>query len=596
MQRPAKHLKLRTSLIMSNNTQENDDVVKAVHYDASLITAIEEKWRRRWVAENTFSTPDPLPDDKTFYCLDMFPYPSGEGLHVGHPIGFIASDIVSRYKRMKGYNVLHPMGWDAFGLPAERHAMKTGEHPSETVKRNASNYRKQMDLIGLSFDWDRSFSTTDPSYYRWTQMMFLRLYDSWFDSERQAARPISELPLPERLKSAPLIEAEKYRDEHRLVYFDGAVVNFCPELGCVMANEEVMADGRTEHGYEVVRRALTQVKMRISAFAERLLGGLETLDWPEAIKEQQRSWIGRSTGAKIDFALDGRDDALSVFTTCPETIFGVTFLALAPEHPLVLEITKPPQRQQVEEYVRSSLQRGELARKQQEEKTGVPTGSTAINPLTGERAPIYVADYVLMETGTGAVMGVPSHDERDFLFAKKYSLKVSPVFAPDGEPARSEVISGERFWEGQGLALPNPSNVFNDLDLEGVNRIKCAEKVVSFLEFKGVGEKSIQYRIRDWIFARQRYWGEPIPLIHWEDGTTTTVPDSELPVELPDLVDYSADESGEPPLSRAIEWKTVIDKDSGKSGTRELSTMPQWAGSCSVPSPIHGPEEQYMPG
>ncbi|NEP56215.1 MAG: leucine--tRNA ligase [Symploca sp. SIO2G7] len=555
---------------------------------------VEKKWRYRWEQEKCFATREPVAGEETFYCLDMFPYPSGDGLHVGHPVGFIASDVVARMKRMKGVNVLHPMGWDAFGLPAERHAMKTGRHPAETVRENAANYKRQMDMIGLSFDWDRSFSTTDTSYYRWTQMMFVQLYHAWFDKEKQKARPISELPIPPELENADKTAIEAYRDNYRLAYFDETMVNFCPTLGCVVANEEVMADGRTEQGFEVIRQKQRQLMMRISAFAERLLDGLDDLDWPEAIKEQQRTWIGRSEGFKINFPFS-ESDFITIFTTCPETISGVTFLALAPEHPLIKEITSPEHETEVTAYVANALQKGDLLRKQQSDKTGVFTGSYATNPLTNEKHPIFIADYVLMESGTGAVMGVPAHDERDFLFAQAYKLPIKPVFIPQDAKKACAIKAGETFWVGPGIALPNEAPIFEKLGLEGLDRKTFSKAITNYLVKDGKAKASIQYRIRDWIFSRQRYWGEPIPLIHWEDGETTTVPEEDLPVILPELSDYIASESGDPPLARAASWLNVVDPKTGRKGQREVLTMPQWAGSCWYPLRFIDPHNSQEP-
>ena len=550
-------------------------------YTTDVVREVETKWRERWLSEKTFRTEDPKPGDDTFFCLDMFPYPSGDGLHVGHPVGFIASDVVSRFKRMKGFNVLHPMGWDAFGLPAERHAMKTGQHPSETVRKNAANYRRQMQLIGLSYDWDREVSTTDPEFYKITQQMFLDLYEAWFDPETQSAKHIDALPIPDDVAQQGDAAIRAFRDDHRLAYYDEAMVNFCPELGTVVANEEVMADGRTEQGYEVVRRMQRQVMMRISCFAERLISGLEKLDWPQAIKEMQRNWIGRSTGHKITFQTESGAD-ITVFTTRADTLPGTTFLVLAPEHPLVAELTTDAQRAEVDAYVHAALQKSDLMRKQGAEKTGAALGAFAHNPLTGERVPIFVSDYVLFDTGTGAVMGVPAHDARDFDFAKLYDLPVIAIHAPDGEN-HEEVAAGRMVWTGDGTSLSFDLDCYRDLELAGLPTSEFMTKFCDYLVDAGLAEISIQYRIRDWIFSRQRYWGEPIPLIHWEDGTVEPMDRAQLPVIIPTLDDYRPSPDGQPPLARATDWVKVTDPATGRTGERETLTMPQWAGSCWYP-------------
>lgn len=549
-----------------------------VPYDIDLVRKVEEKWRETWRLQGTFRTRDPSAEDPTFYCLDMFPYPSGDGLHVGHPVGYIASDILSRYKRMKGFNVLHPMGWDAFGLPAERHAMKTGQDPAETVRKNAKTYRRQMQSIGLSYDWEREFSTTDPSFYKFTQSMFIDLFEAWFDPDAQCARHIDTLPIPDDVRANGKKAVAGYKDDHRLAYYDEALVNFCPDLGSVVANEEVMADGRTEQGYKVVRRKQRQVMMRISAFAERLLSGLEDLDWPQSIKEMQRNWIGRSVGHIVTFEADG-GKGISAFTTRAETLPGVTYLALAPEHPLVETLTTNEHRSDVTEYVNAALQKSELARQQSSEKSGVATGAVARNPLTGDDVPVYVADYVLAESGTGAVMGVPAHDPRDFDFARLMSLPVVPVILPEG-PENTAVSSGNKVWTGPGIAAPFDLKPYNDLDLSGQASEVFASTLCKYLVEGGIAQERVTYRIRDWIFSRQRYWGEPIPLIHWSDGTVEPATKDSLPIQLPALNDFRPSPDGTPPLSRATEWVQVNDKDGTRKGLRETLTMPQWAGSC----------------
>jgi leucyl-tRNA synthetase len=568
-----------------NNRDEFEipPVIEGTDYDHEMIQTIENKWRSFWYGSNVFRTPDPKRGQKTFYCLDMFPYPSGYGLHVGHPVGYMASDIVSRYKRMCGFNVLHPMGWDAFGLPTERYAIKTGALPTETTKRNAENFKKQMNLMGLSFDWSRELSTTDPDYYQWTQLIFLRLYNAWFDTNQQKARPIEELPIPVDVVRQGELAIEAYKNQFRLVYYADSVVNWCPELNTVVANEEVMSDGRTEHGYEVVRKPMRQVMMRITAYSERLLAGLEKLEWPDSIKEQQRNWIGKTVGVEAKFCNKLDDFELTVFTTRPDTIFGVTFMVIAPEHEILKSIVKTEYQQAVSEYIQRTAQLGELARKQSSEKSGVFTGSYVQNPLTHEAIPIFVADYVLMNYGTGVVMGVPAHDQRDFDFAKKYKLQIKPVFAPLEDDQRQQVLAGEIPWVSDAPALDLDGEVFRTLALKGESTGSVAQKVTEYLKSIGAGHVVQNYRMRDWVFARQRYWGEPIPLIHWEDGTTSSLPEEELPLILPLLSDYKPVGEGLSALARAEDWVNVVDPKTGKKGKREISTMPQWAGSCWYP-------------
>ncbi|KZL05063.1 leucine--tRNA ligase [Pseudovibrio sp. Ad26] len=565
-------------MLKHNHSSKSSKVRK---YDIEHIRDIEAKWRKIWSDKKTYRTPDPSSKDKTFYCLDMFPYPSGDGLHVGHPVGFITSDIIARFKRMKGFNVLHPMGWDAFGLPAERHAMKTGMHPAETVAKNSENYRRQMDLIGLSFDWDRAFSTTDPDYYKFTQEMFIDLYEAWFNPDTQKTEHISTLLIPDEVQVKGPKAVQNYQNSYRLAYYDDAMVNYCPELGTVVANEEVMHDGRTEQGYEVVRKMQRQVMMRINSFAERLISGLEDLDWPEPIKEMQRNWIGRSSGYKIAF-LTETGEKISVYTTRADTLPGTTFLALAPEHKLVDKITTIEHREAVNNYVRSSLQKSELSRKQSSKKTGIRTGASAINPLTGKRIPIFVSNYVLMESGTGAVMGVPAHDTRDFDFARTVDIPIAPVIAPEGDSYKS-VADGDQVWTGSGKALEFDLDCYKKLGLTGLPSDEFSQKLCSYLCQNGIAESSTQYRIRDWIFSRQRYWGEPIPLIHWDDGSIEPVSKTDLPLELPLLENYQPQSDGEPPLARATQWVNVDDPVMALQGKRETLTMPQWAGSCWYP-------------
>lgn len=488
---------------------------------------IEKKWQRYWDEHKTFKTTEDK-DKKNYYALDMFPYPSGQGLHVGHPEGYTATDIISRMKRMQGYNVLHPMGWDAFGLPAEQYALNTGNSPREFTKKNINNFRRQIKSLGLSYDWDREVNTTDSAYYKWTQWIFEQLYKRGLAYE-------AEIP-----------------------------VNWSPDLGTVVANEEVI-DGKTERGgFPVIRKPMRQWVLKITAYADRLIDDLEDLDWPEAIKEQQRNWIGRSVGATIDFKVDGQDEQLEVFTTRPDTLFGASAITIAPEHELVASLTTPEQKAAVEAYVeeishKSDLERTDLAK----EKTGVFTGSYAINPVNGEKLPIWLADYVLASYGTGAVMVSAAHDPRDWEFAKKYDLPIIPVIA--GGDVEKEVYTGE-------------GEYINSDFLNGLTKEEAIGTMINWLKEHGVGDKKVNYRLRDWTFSRQRYWGEPIPVIHWEDGETTLVPEDELPLLLPKSNDIKPSGTGESPLANLEDWVNVVDEN-GRKGKRETNTMPQWAGS-----------------
>jgi leucyl-tRNA synthetase len=555
--------------------------------------AVDSKWRKLWRDRNTFAARDPQPGDKTFFVLDMFPYPSGSGLHVGHPVGYLATDIVARYKRMRGFHVLYPMGWDAFGLPAEQHAIKTGEHPKQSIAKNIQNFRRQMDLLGLSYDWDREINTTDPKYYRWTQRIFVALYNAWFDPAAQKARPIEELPIPADVAAGGPLAVQEYQSRYRLVYFNEAPVNWCPELGTVLANEEVF-DGKSEQGFDVIRIPKRQVILRITAFAERLLAGLEKLDWPEGIKELQRNWIGKTTGAEVRFPIAGDAGHFAAFTTRPETLAGVTFVAIAPEHPRAAEIVTPECRAAVTAYIEAAQNKSDLARKKGTEKTGVDTGRFVTNPLTGTPVPIFVADYVLAEHGTGVVMGVPAHDDRDFDFAQKYNLPVVAVIAPKTEPERSEVIAGTRCWLDEGEMLPGrlPADML-DAYKPGSSVAEGFASICKFIEAKGLGKVTTYFRIRDWIFARQRYWGEPIPLIHWEDGIVESLKPDQLPLELPHLDNFKPSGDGESALARATDWVNVTDPATGRRGRRETSTMPQWAGSCWYPLRYMDPRNDH---
>ncbi|ALS37060.1 leucyl-tRNA synthetase [Enterococcus rotai] len=489
---------------------------------------IEKKWQKYWAKHNSFTTHDD-PSKEKFYALDMFPYPSGQGLHVGHPEGYTATDILSRMKRSQGYSVLHPMGWDAFGLPAEQYALDTGNDPAEFTKKNIETFKRQINSLGFSYDWNREINTTDPEYYKWTQWIFTKLY------------------------------------EHGLAYEAEVAVNWVPELGTVISNEEVI-DGKSERGgYDVVRKPMRQWMLKITAYADRLLDDLELVDWPESIKDMQRNWIGRSEGANVTFKVARTNEEFTVFTTRPDTLFGATYTVLAPELELVKKITTPEQKEAVEAYIdaaskKSDLNRTDLAK----EKTGVFTGAYAINPVNGAEIPIWIADYVLASYGTGAIMAVPAHDERDFEFAKAFNIDIIPVLAGGNIE--------EAPFTGDGVHI-------NSEFLDGLNKEEAITKMNEWLEEKHVGKKEVSYRLRDWLFSRQRYWGEPIPVIHWEDGTTTTVPESELPLKLPKTDDIKPSGTGESPLANITEWINVVDPETGKKGKRETNTMPQWAGS-----------------
>ncbi|HGW2917831.1 TPA: leucine--tRNA ligase [Enterococcus faecalis] len=489
---------------------------------------IEKKWQKYWAKNNCFNTLDD-PNKEKFYALDMFPYPSGQGLHVGHPEGYTATDILSRMKRAQGYNVLHPMGWDAFGLPAEQYALDTGNDPAEFTKKNIETFRRQINSLGFSYDWNREINTTDPEYYKWTQWIFTKLYEKGLAYEAEVA------------------------------------VNWVPELGTVISNEEVI-DGKSERGgYDVVRRPMRQWMLKITAYADRLLEDLELVDWPESIKDMQRNWIGRSEGANVTFKVAGTEESFTVFTTRPDTLFGATYTVLAPELELVKKITTSEQTAAVEAYIeetskKSDLNRTDLAK----EKTGVFTGAYAINPVNGQEIPIWIGDYVLASYGTGAIMAVPAHDERDYEFAKTFGIDILPVIA--GGDITTEAYTGDG---------PHINSDF----LNGLNKAEAIAKMNEWLEENHVGKKEVSYRLRDWLFSRQRYWGEPIPVIHWEDGTTTTVPESELPLLLPVTSDIRPSGTGESPLANIDEWVNVVDPETGMKGKRETNTMPQWAGS-----------------
>jgi len=524
---------------------------------------IEPKWQAIWEERQLFHSPNPGekhfdPAKPKFYILDMFPYPSGAGLHVGHPEGYTATDIVARYKRMRGFNILHPMGWDAFGLPAEQYAIKTGEHPAATTRANVAKFKTQLKRIGFSYDWQREINTTDPRYFKWTQWIFLQIYNSWFNPDTNKAEPISTYRGPDP-------------DSVRLAYVADVPVNWCPELGTVLANEEVV-DGKSEvGGFPVVRRPMRQWMLRITAYAERLLNELDGLDWPEGIKLLQRNWIGRSEGGEIDFPVAGIADPgtviddivrkIRVFTTRHDTLYGATYMVLAPEHSLVDLIVTEEQWPAIREYReraarKSDLERTDLAK----EKTGVFTGAYATNPVNNERIPIWVADYVLLGYGTGAIMGVPAHDERDLEFARRFDLPIREVVRPLGDENPIGFV-------GEGIAINSPV-------IDGLPTPEAKAKITKWLEQHGAGKGAINYKLRDWLFSRQRYWGEPLPIV-WKDGKHEALNESELPVIPPPLDDYKPTGTGEPPLAKAKDWVRYSDK-----ALRETNTMPQWAGSC----------------
>lgn len=542
---------------------------------------IEPKWRAFWDRNKTFKVE--TPGKKKVYVLDMFPYPSGSGLHVGHPLGYTGTDIYCRFMRMRGYSVLHPMGWDAFGLPAEQHAVSTGEHPGVITKKNCEAFKEQLKLVGISYDWDREIATCDPEYYKWTQWIFLEIYNSWFDESQNRARPISELPIPDDVRRQGPLAIQEYQAAHRLAYYADTLVNWCPALGTVLANEEVI-DGKSERGgHDVVRKPMKQWMMRITKYAQRLLGDLDEIQWPESIKEQQRNWIGRKEGAEIVFRVKDRAETLTAFTTRPDTLFGVTYFVISPEHPLVETLTTAEHQAKVSEYCEQAKRLSDLARTiENRKKTGVFTGSFVVNPINNEAVPVYVGDYVLVSVGTGAVMGVPAHDERDFEFARTFQLEIRPVIVPADRNSEhmQATIDGEIAWTEPGVMLPCDAAVARELQLAGKSNQEAADLITSWLSRHSLGRKVINYKLRDWVFSRQRYWGEPIPVIHWDDGTITSLSVDELPLVLPEIEEYKPSEGGESPLARATEWVQVTDKKTGRKGRRETNTMPNWAGSC----------------
>lgn len=607
---------------------------------------VEPRWQRFWEENKTFRTPDISAKPK-FYILDMFPYPSGAGLHVGHPEGYTATDILARYKRMRGFNVLHPMGWDAFGLPAEQYAIETGTHPRITTENNIKEFRRQIKMLGFSYDWDREVNTTDPKYFKWTQWIFLVLFDTWYDAAARQGRPISELPIPPEVKAQGQDAIRRYRDGKRLAYQAEVAVNWCPFLGTVLANEEVV-DGKSERGgHPVVRMPLRQWLLRITDYAERLLEDLKQVDWSESIKQMQRNWIGRSEGAEVDFEIKnppaGVDAKIRVFTTRPDTLFGATYMVLAPEHPLVDAITTPLQKRAVADYKAAAARKSELERTElTKKKTGVATGAYAVNPVNGQEIPIWIADYVLISYGTGAIMAVPAHDERDLAFARAFRLPILAVVKPPedwlkktkvfhivqkmitgkdqrfSETHLSKPITGAETLSQQEVAVVSKAaRVWKSLSMDplkvaehlylknielfdecfadegiavnsgafdGLPTAEFKKKIAASLEKEGKGQGKVNYKLRDWLFSRQRYWGEPFPLLHAVDdngvptGEVVPLSPAELPLELPELEDYKPTGQAQPPLSKAKAWLEVT-RD-GRKYLRETNTMPQWAGSC----------------
>ena len=517
---------------------------------------IEDKWQKIWQKEKTYKSS--LNNKPKYYILDMFPYPSGSGLHVGHPLGYIASDIIARFKRNKGFNVLHPMGFDSFGLPAEQYAIKTGQHPKETTDNNIVRFKKQLNSLGLSFDWDREIKTSDSNYYKWTQWIFLKLYNSFFDEKEQIAKPIDKLAIPDNLSEKEKIE---YIDNHRLTYMDTIDVNWCEELGTVLSNEEVIGGFSERGGFPVIKKPMKQWVMRITLYSNRLLEDLDNLDWPDSIKLSQKNWIGKSEGAEIYFKVK-QNKIINTFTTRPDTIYGATYLVLAPEHELIKEITSKEQLVSVNKYINNTSKKSDLERQENEKnKTGVFTGAYAINPISNQKIPIWISDYVLSSYGTGAIMSVPAHDERDFEFATKFKLPIIEVISNK---------SKKKCYTGDG-------KIINSGKFNGISNNEFKNKVIEILEKNKTGKKTVNYKLRNWIFSRQRYWGEPIPILHSKDKSIA-LNEQDLPLILPKVNNYLPKNDGSSPLARNKEWSEV--EINGNKYKRESNTMPQWAGSC----------------
>lgn len=504
---------------------------------------IEAKWQKYWLNNKTFKA-EFDPTKPKYYVLDMFPYPSGAGLHVGHVEGYTATDIMARYKRQKGFNVLHPMGWDSFGLPAEQYAIRTGTHPAISTKSNIDNFRRQLQSLGFSYDWDREIATSDASYYKWTQWIFTKLY------------------------------------EKGLAYESEMLVNFCPALGTVLANEEVENGKSKEGGHLVERRPLRQWVLKITAYAERLIDDLDLVDWPESLKKLQINWIGKSQGAEVSFKMDGLEESIKVYTTRPDTLFGATYMVLSPEHPLIEKITTEDAFEKVKEYKKIAAGKSDLDRTElNKDKSGVFTGSYAINPVNGKKIPVWISDYVLMTYGTGAIMAVPAHDERDFEFAKKFNLEIIPVYEPITEDSqlKEDVLTSKICWPQDGISIHSQND---ELNLNGDRVENAIQKMINYLEKKGIGKSTTNYKLRDWLFSRQRYWAEPFPILHFEDGTKRALGLDELPLCPPELKDYKPTGDGNSPLARIRDWVEIVDPKTGKKALRETNTMPQWAGSC----------------
>ncbi|MEO8447179.1 MAG: leucine--tRNA ligase [bacterium] len=547
-------------------------------------TEIEKKWQQYWDENKTFKTPDIDHSDTSkpkYYVLDMFPYPSGDGLHAGHPEGYTATDIIARFKRMNGYDVMHPMGWDAFGLPTEQYAIKTGIHPKIRTTECISRFKIQLKALGFSFDWEKEINTSNDRYLKWTQWIFLKIFNSYYDDAEDKAKPITELKIPEGLS-----EKEKYEfiNSKRLAFLAEVPVNWCPELGTVLSNEEVPE--QIEKGFTVIRKNMRQWNLRITKYADRLLKDLEQLNWPSNVKELQKNWIGRSEGTTISFKIESpklKDDkSITVFTTRPDTLFGATYIILAPEHPLSKEITTDENSAKVISYLEKAERKSDLERTElSKDKTGEFTGAFAINPANGKKIPVLISDYVLASYGTGAIMGVPGHDERDNEFARKFNIEIIPVVLPvnykDNEDEKRDfferAINGKECFTGEGISV-------NSDFINGLNSSDAIKKMNDWIEEKGIGKKTISFKLRDWLFSRQRFWGEPFPIIHLEDGTFKAIDESELPLRLPDVDSYKSSGTGESPLAVIDSWVNTIDKETGMKAKRETNTMPQWAGSC----------------
>ncbi|MER5682081.1 leucine--tRNA ligase [Streptomyces sp. NPDC002205] len=608
-----------------SETNSASEVAAPHRYTAAMAADIEARWQDFWDAHGTYEAPNPtgdLADNPELaakpkkFIMDMFPYPSGAGLHVGHPLGYIATDVFARHQRMTGHNVLHTLGFDAFGLPAEQYAVQTGTHPRASTEANMENMKSQLRRLGLGHDKRRSFATIEADYYKWTQWIFLQIFNSWYDTEADRARPIADLvaqfengerPTPDGRDWSALsaVERADVLVQYRLAYASDAPVNWSPGLGTVLANEEVTADGRSERGnFPVFKAKLRQWNMRITAYADRLLNDLDGLDWPEAIKLQQRNWIGRSEGARVDFPVDGAGD-ITVFTTRQDTLFGATYMVLAPEHDLVERIipaawpegTHPvwtgghaSPAEAVTAYRKQAAAKSDVERQAEaKDKTGVFTGAYATNPVSGEKVPVFIADYVLMGYGTGAIMAVPAHDARDFAFARAFELPMRCVVEPSDDRGTDPSTWDDAFASYEAKLVNSASD---EISLDGLGVVEAKAKITAWLQAKGLGEGTVNFRLRDWLFSRQRYWGEPFPIVYDEDGIAHSLPESMLPLELPEVDDYSprtfdpddADTQPETPLSRNADWVNVTldlgDGNGPKKYRRETNTMPNWAGSC----------------